>query len=91
MMPPMSNLPGSSRSPHNPVTLRRRSSLRMAAGLLLLIHAGCAVELQKTDVVTLDRATQRIKGLTNSDLVVVADGRIVSSTLDPARRDGLRP
>ena len=33
----------------------------------------------------IDRTTQRIKALTNSDLVVVADGKVVSTTLEPAR------
>jgi signal transduction histidine kinase len=32
-----------------------------------------------------DRTTQRIKALTNSDLVVVADGKVVSSTLESAK------
>jgi signal transduction histidine kinase len=34
----------------------------------------------------LDRVTQRIKALTNSDLVVIADDQVVGSTLEPARQ-----
>jgi signal transduction histidine kinase len=39
--------------------------------------------------VTLDQTTRRIKALTDSDLVIISDGRVVASTLDAARSASL--
>jgi signal transduction histidine kinase len=65
-----------------------RGMLRMAA-IPLTISPG--PERLGTLIVGygIDQTTQRVKALTNSDLVVVADGKVVSTTLDAARHAGL--